>query len=577
MKLKSLFRMLLILLATSLWLIVGIGVHAQTSCDDVAGNLLENCGFEEGFRSVAGATPRSVANDWQPWNAPRTNDMPTFQNTQPIYFASSVAGSQQPPAASRNREGGTEAQVYTSYFETHDAGIYQEVSGVEVGAEVRFSIYGYVFSSTQDELNVSENPGGVALRVGIDPTGGTDALADTVVYSDAAIFYDSFRQYSVITTAKSDTITVFVRTTVSEPVQYTHVYLDDAVLEVTPDSQPATATTAPSNTPVPKNTSVPPTATVASSNTPVPSATPINTVAPTQVAQESSPTPEGATATTVPSNTPAATATNQDVVPTATTIGATATTASQATATSRPANTPQAPISETFPGQILHTVQRGDTVGGLATRYGSSIEAIQQANDLDDSYLIFRGQGLIIPVRIVPATETPSPTPIVIVVTATAVPTTVAGGEPGTGGPVTTPNTGVYVVVPGDNLSGIARRFNTTVGTLVQLNGIANPNRIFVGQQLRLPGSTGGALPTPAPTTPPSATPVATQVTQPQATPVIIPTQTPSTPATYVVQPGDNLYRIAIRYNVSLTALGSANNISNYNLIFVGQVLQIPR
>src|SRR5215207_9392712 len=165
MKLKSLSRKVLILLAALMWLIVGIGVHAQTSCDDVAGNLLTNCGFEEGFRSVAGAIPRSVANGWQPWNAPRTDDMPTFQNTQPTYFASSVAGSQQPPAAPRNREGGTQAQVYASYFETHDAGIYQQVSGVEPGAEIRFSIYGYVFSSTQDELNVSENPGGVALRV----------------------------------------------------------------------------------------------------------------------------------------------------------------------------------------------------------------------------------------------------------------------------------------------------------------------------------------------------------------------------------------------------------------------------
>src|SRR5688500_1137694 len=100
MKLKSLFRMLL--LAASVWLVAGISVYAQTSCDDVAGNLLENCGFEEGFRSVAGATPRSVATGWQPWNAPRTDDMPTFQNVQPTYFASSVASSQEPAAFPRN-------------------------------------------------------------------------------------------------------------------------------------------------------------------------------------------------------------------------------------------------------------------------------------------------------------------------------------------------------------------------------------------------------------------------------------------------------------------------------------------
>jgi murein DD-endopeptidase MepM/ murein hydrolase activator NlpD len=49
----------------------------------------------------------------------------------------------------------------------------------------------------------------------------------------------------------------------------------------------------------------------------------------------------------------------------------------------------------------------------------------------------------------------------------------------------------VYRVQPGDTLARIARRFGTTVAILVQLNGITNPNLIFVGQALRLPGGTG--------------------------------------------------------------------------------------
>jgi LysM repeat protein len=44
----------------------------------------------------------------------------------------------------------------------------------------------------------------------------------------------------------------------------------------------------------------------------------------------------------------------------------------------------------------------------------------------------------------------------------------------------------------------------------------------------------------------------------------------------YTVQAGDNLYRISLKFNVSLTALAQANNISNVNLIYVGQVLKIP-
>ena len=45
---------------------------------------------------------------------------------------------------------------------------------------------------------------------------------------------------------------------------------------------------------------------------------------------------------------------------------------------------------------------------------------------------------------------------------------------------------------------------------------------------------------------------------------------------TYTVQPGDNLYRISLRYGVSISAIASANNIANINLIYPGQVLVIP-
>src|SRR5258706_9217437 len=45
---------------------------------------------------------------------------------------------------------------------------------------------------------------------------------------------------------------------------------------------------------------------------------------------------------------------------------------------------------------------------------------------------------------------------------------------------------------------------------------------------------------------------------------------------TYTVQPGDNLFRIALRFHVSIAAIQQANNISDANLIFVGQVLTIP-
>jgi putative chitinase len=130
----------------------------------------------------------------------------------------------------------------------------------------------------------------------------------------------------------------------------------------------------------------------------------------------------------------------------------------------------------------------------------------------------------------------------VVIVTAT----------PGTG--VSQPPTSsgaTYVVQPGDTLSGIASRFNTTVFTLAQLNGIVNINQIRWGQVLRLP--TDGT----APPQNPSPTPV------------------PST-QTYVVQPGDSLYRISLLFGVPIARIVEANNITNPNCIFTGQVLRIP-
>jgi LysM repeat protein len=110
----------------------------------------------------------------------------------------------------------------------------------------------------------------------------------------------------------------------------------------------------------------------------------------------------------------------------------------------------------------------------------------------------------------------------------------------------------VHVVQPGENLYRIALRYGVSLNALAAANGIANPNHIYVGQRLTIPGS-GSA---PAPASPAN----------------------PAAPAsgTHVVQRGENLYRIALRYGVSLNALAAANGIANPNRVYVGQVLRIP-
>jgi len=123
------------------------------------------------------------------------------------------------------------------------------------------------------------------------------------------------------------------------------------------------------------------------------------------------------------------------------------------------------------------------------------------------------------------------------------------------------PSTGsVYTVQAGDTLGAIAARFGTTVSALAAANGIANSNLIVVGQVLHLDTTSVG-------TAPPRTSPVATS-------PVTTKT-TSGTRQTYTVQAGDTLAAIAARYDTTVSALASANGIADPNLIVVGQVLVI--
>ncbi len=96
------------------------------------------------------------------------------------------------------------------------------------------------------------------------------------------------------------------------------------------------------------------------------------------------------------------------------------------------------------------------------------------------------------------------------------------------------------------------------------------------------------AVPTVTPTVVPTATPlpalpIVTPTPPPPSllapTPTVVPAApvTPGSGTTYVVQPGDTLYSIAVRFGVSLQALIEANRIEDPNQLQAGQVLVIPR
>lgn len=129
------------------------------------------------------------------------------------------------------------------------------------------------------------------------------------------------------------------------------------------------------------------------------------------------------------------------------------------------------------------------------------------------------------------ATDTPPPP----TATATQAPPTATTSP---GGSTT------YTVRPGDRLFSIGRQFNVNPYSIATANNIQPPYIIRPGQVLTIP-SGGGVTPPPG-------------------------------GRTYVVQPGDNLFRISLRYGTTIEAIAAANNITNVRLIFVGQVLRIP-
>jgi LysM repeat protein len=140
--------------------------------------------------------------------------------------------------------------------------------------------------------------------------------------------------------------------------------------------------------------------------------------------------------------------------------------------------------------QIVHVVQRGETLAKIAARYGVTVQAIVQANNIRNPNLIYVGQRLLIPTGGT-ATPTPTQTP----------------GPGPTATPVPTPEPGyaVYYVRAGDTLAKIAARYGVTVQAIVQANNIRNPNLIYVGQRLLIPTGSAVGTPTPGPTTAPGA------------------------------------------------------------------------
>jgi LysM repeat protein len=141
------------------------------------------------------------------------------------------------------------------------------------------------------------------------------------------------------------------------------------------------------------------------------------------------------------------------------------------------------------------------------------------------------------------ATTSPEPTPVPEEETTESQPTpTPEATQP----PETVREASTYTVQAGDNLFRIALKYNLTYQTLAAHNGVANPNLIFVGQELNIPASGGAA------------------------------SSSPGGGRYHMVRPGENLFRIALQYDMAFTRLAAVNGLVSPYTIYPGQQLVIP-
>lgn len=105
------------------------------------------------------------------------------------------------------------------------------------------------------------------------------------------------------------------------------------------------------------------------------------------------------------------------------------------------------------------------------------------------------------------------------------------------------------VVRAGDTLTSLSKRHDVDIATLTDLNDLADPNRIYAGQRLRIANAPTAAA---------------------------APAAQPAAPRVHAVASGQNLTTIARRYDVSVAAIVQANGITNASRIYAGQRITIP-
>ena len=196
-----------------------------------------------------------------------------------------------------------------------------------------------------------------------------------------------------------------------------------------------------------------------------------------------------------------------------------------------PAGSVPATVPSSFrPAQVSapaeYTIARGDTISGIAGKFGLDTYEVLKLNGLQANTVIYPGQKIKLGGSAAPATPA-APAP------AAPAPSAPAGG-------------GVYTVKPGDTLSAIAARHGVKLSEVLGWNGLNMRSIIRPGQQIKI----GAGTATPAPAAPASGS--------------------------YTIKSGDTLSGIAARNGVKLADILSANRLTMSSIIYPGQKLALP-
>jgi len=224
-----------------------------------------------------------------------------------------------------------------------------------------------------------------------------------------------------------------------------------------------------------------------------------------------------------------------------------------------------------------YIVQEGDYLAKISKRYNVTLSSIRQLNPSIKKDIIRVGQKIKLPGKVDVGVQK---APTKATVKASKKSATVAD------------YTGVtkeYVVKSGDTLGSVAYGNGLNIRQLKKLNGLTSDS-LKIGQKLKVPAEKAEqapvakkteAAPTVAPAkaeeapaaAPAAPTPVAEE--KKETTPAAAPAPAAAT-ATYVVQEGDDMTGVSIRWGVSASEIRELNNLGESDQLVPGQIIKLP-